>query len=207
VRDASGRTARTIRCRAAPWALLIAAPLLLARPAQAQEDTAPAPVQEPAYPTALETYLERPGILLVKRRHPLAPIGLRGGGALRLDAVTAHEPGMQHQRVMGIRIEVEEPTLTRADRIFYIDVHEIEELVRAIDFMSGAMKGAEPAPEGDRIEMSISTRDGIEVGVRFVAGVANPFVRARSASFAVGRDTLEALRESLNRGREHLFSD
>jgi hypothetical protein len=114
---------------------------------------------------------------------------------------------MQHQRVMGIRIEVEGPALGGADRVFHIDVHEIEQLVRAIDFMGSAMEVAKPAPESDRTEMSISTRDGFGVGVRFAAGGANPFVRARSASFAVGRETLEALRESLNRGREHLFSD
>jgi hypothetical protein len=207
VKDGSRSTATRTRCRAAPWALLVAATLLPACPAQAQEETASAPIQGPTHPTALESYLERPGILLVKRHHPLAPVGLRGGGELRLDTVSAHEPGMQHQRVMGIRIEVEGPGLTGEDRVFHIDVHEIEELVRAIDFMGSAMEGERPAQGSDRTEMSISTRDGFEVGVRFARGGLNPFVRTPSATFAVQRVTLEALRTRLNEGREHLFSD
>ena len=108
---------------------------------------------------------------------------------------------------MGIRIEVEWPGLTGEERVFYIDVHEIEELVRAIDFMSSAMEGEKPAQGNDRTEMRISTRDGFEVGVRFAGGGANPFVRTPSATFAVQRATLEALRAKLDEGREHLFSN
>ena len=84
---------------------------------------------------------------------------------------------------------------------------EPEELVRAIDFMSSAMEGKKPAQGNDRTEMRISTRDGFEVGVRFAAGGANPFVHTPSATFAVQRATFEALRAKLDEGREHLFSN
>jgi len=187
--------------------LLLGASLLLALPADAQEEISPPPTETLTHPTALESYLERPGILLVKRLHPLGPVELRGGGTIRLDAIGAHEPGMQHQRVMGVRIEVDAPGLADQERVFFIDVHEIEELVRAIDFMMGEMEKEKSAREDDPIEISISTQDEFEVGVRFASGGPGPFLRTPSASFATQRAALEALRASLNQGRKRLFSD
>ena len=192
-------------------ALLVAAPLLLAFPSEAQEQVPPDPLQmptEPAltHPTALETYLERPGILLVKRQHPLAPIELHGGEKIRLDAVVAHEPGMEHQRMMGVRVEIDAAGLADEERVFYIDVHEIEELVRAIGFMMSTAKAEESGQGDDRTEMSISTRDGLEVGVLFATRGARHFLRTPSASFAVQPAALATLRVELDEAREHMFS-
>jgi hypothetical protein len=188
-------------------ALLVAVSLLPALQTRAQEEPSPAPIEMPTHPTGLETYLERPGILLVKRQHRLPPIAIRGGGKIRLDAIDAHEPGMQHQRVMGIRIEVDAAGLTPEQGTFYIDVHEIEELAQAIDFMSSAMDEQKPTGEADRTEMSISSRDDLEVGVRFAAGGASPFLRTPSATFELQRAAFEDLRANLNQGRTHLFSN
>jgi len=205
-------TATRVRDRGTRLALLLAASLWLALPTEAQEESAPAPPETaiapaPTYPTALESYLERPGILLVRRHHPLAPLALQGGGQMRLEAVAAHEPGMQHQRVMGIRIELDTPGLAAEERILYIDMHEIEELVRAIAFIGSATRGDELAREGDRTEMSISTRDGLELGVVFAAREATAFLGTPSARFAVPRATFETLRADLNQARERLFSE
>ena len=204
-------TLAMIRDRGRLVAPLVATALLLAFQSQAQEEVSPPQVQistEPAlsHPTALESYLERPGILLVRRHHPLAPVELQGGGKLRLDAVTAHEPGMQHQRMMGVRIQVDAPGLTDEKRVFYVDVNEIEELVRAIGFMITSTKGEEFAQGDDGTEISISTRDGLVVGVLFAAGGTGHFLRTPSSSFAVQRAEFDALRLALDQARERLFS-
>jgi hypothetical protein len=201
-----------VRDRGTRLALLLATSLWLALPTEAQEEIAPAPLEIPVQPapthaTALESYLERPGILLVRRHHPLPPLELQGGGQMRLEAVAAHEPGMQHQRVMGIRIELDAPGLAAEERILYIDMHEIEELVRAIAFIGSATGGEELAREGDRTEMSISTRDGLELGVVFAAREATAFLGTPSARFAVPRAAFETLRADLNQARERLFSE
>jgi len=193
--------------RVAAGALLVATALLLALPTGAQEETPPAPAETPAHPTALERSLERPGILLVKRRHPLAPVELGGGGKLRFEAVAVHEPGMQHQRVMGMRIDLDPPELAGEDRTFYVDVHEIEALVRAIEFMDGAAEQGEYSREKGRTEMSISTRDGLRIEFRFAPDRARRFLHTPSASFAVSRAALETLRARLNEGRAQLFSN
>jgi hypothetical protein len=161
---------------------------------------------EPEYPTALEVFLEEPGVLLVKRHHPLAPVEFQGGGRMRLDALVAYEPGMRHQRMMGIRAEIDAPGLEDEDRVFYLDVHEIEELVRGIDYMLAPPEGEEPVQGNDRTEMSISTRDGLEVGMLATIGGAGHFVRTPSDTFQIRGAGLGALRVTLDEAREHLFS-
>jgi hypothetical protein len=200
-----------IRRRGRLAALLAGAWLLSSLPTQAQEEGAvpsllPPTEAAPIYPTALEAYLERPGILLVKRRHPLPAVVLQGGGEMRLEAVAAHEPGMQHQRMMGIRAELDVAGLAHEERILYIDVHEIPELVRAIGFMTSAA-AQQHSQGGDRTEMRISTQDGLVVAGVFGAGGAQYFLRTRSTSFAVGPVSLTALRVALDQAREYLFSN
>lgn len=207
MRERRGGMAMRIGDRVAAGALLIASALLLALPTGAQEETPTAPAETSARPTALERSLERPGILLVKQRQPLAPVELGGGGELRLEAVAVHEPGMQHQRVMGIRIDLGPPELAGEERTFYVDVHEIEALVRAIEFMEGAVEQGDLSREKGRTEMSISTRDGLRIEVRFARDRARRFLHTPSASFAVSRAAFGTLRARLNEGRAQLFSN
>jgi hypothetical protein len=108
---------------------------------------------------------------------------------------------------MGIRIELDTPRLSDEERVFFLDVHEIEELVRAIDFMMDVMDQQKPTRERDRTEISISTQDDFEVGVQLSASGASPFLRTPSARLGLERAALETLREDLKRGRENLFSD
>jgi hypothetical protein len=202
---------RRIRDRRSLVALLVAASLPLAFQSAAQEEMAPSgleiPIEpEPEYPTALEVFLEEPGVVLVKRHHPLAPVEFRGGGRMRLDALVAYEPGMRHQRMMGIRAEIDAPGFADEDRVFYIDVHEIEELVRAIGYMLTPPEGEEPTQGNDRTEISISTRDGLEVGMLVTTGGAGHFVRTPSTTFQIPGAGLGALRATLDEAREHLFS-
>ena len=202
---------RRIRDHGGFVALLVAASLLLAFQSEAQEEASPTALEvptepEPEYPTALETFLEEPGVLLVKRLHPLAPVQLQGGAAMRLEAVVAFEPGMQHQRGMGIRAEIDAPGLADEERVFHIDVHEIEELVRAIAYMASPPEGQEPVRGNDRTEMSITTRDGLEVGTLVTATGTGSFLRTASASFEFRGAGLQTLRATLDEAREHLFS-
>jgi hypothetical protein len=193
--------------RAYALALLAAGSLLLGFQLEAPEEIAPELLETQTYPTALESRIESPGILLVIRHHALAPLALRDGRELRLDAVTAYEPGMQHQRVMGIRIQVEAPELAAEERVFYLDVHEIEELVRAIDLMRNAIRENSRTPESERTEMSIATLDGLRLEVRFTAGGASVYLRTPAATLEVPRPSLETLSARLEAGRAHLFSE
>ena len=193
--------------RASVAALLLTGWLLLGFQLEAPEEIVPDFAETQTHPTALESHLERPGILLVKRQHALAPVALRGGRELRLDALTAHEPGMQHQRVMGIRLRVEAPELAAEERVFYLDVHEIEELVRAIDYMRSAIREEKRTPETERTELSISTRDGLRLEVRFAAGGASAFLGTPAATLEVPRAALETFGARLEAGRAHLFSE
>jgi hypothetical protein len=194
--------------RRPPSFFALAVLLLLAAPLEAQQEGWTAPAQEGrAHPTALESYLDQPGTLLVKRRHALEPIALANGATLRLDALSAQEPGMEHQRVMGIRVEVEAAELASEERILYLDVHEIDELVRSIHFMESAIAAEESERPGDGTEMSIATRDGLVVGVGFSGGAPKPFLGIATARFALGLEALTRLRANLDQGRKRLFSE
>ena len=202
---------RRIRDHGGFVALLVVASLLLAFQSEAQEEASPTALEvptepEPEHPTALENFLEEPGVLLVKRLHPLAPVQLQGGATMWLDAVVAFEPGMQHQRGMGIRAEIDAPGLADEERVFHIDVHEIEELVRAIGYMTSPPEGEEPVRGNDRTEMSITTRDGLEVGTLVTAAGTGSFLRTASASFEIRGAGLQTLHATLDEAREHLFS-
>jgi hypothetical protein len=201
-----------IRNLGALAALLAAASLLMPVQSEAQEEIPPPPLEIPSepeltHPTSLETYLERPGILLVTRRHPLPAVVLHGGGEMQLEAVAVHEPGLRHQRMMGIRVELDATGLTEEERVFYIDLHEIEELARAIGFMTSATAAEHSAQGSDRTEMRISTRDGLEVAALFSAGRPRYSLRTPSASFSVGPVSLTALGVALDQAREYLFSN
>ena len=126
---------------------------------------------------------------------------------MRLDAIVAHEPGMEHQRVMGIRIEADAPALTDEERVIFLDVHEMQALERAIDYMQSAMAERGSARESDLDEISISTQDDLQVGVRFGVDGARPFLRTPSATFWLQQASFDTLRENLDRGRQYLFSE
>ena len=121
-----------------------------------------------------------------------------------LDAVVAFEPGMQHQRGMGIRAEIDAPGLADEERVFHIDVHEIEELVRAIGYMTSPPEGEEPVRGNDRTEMSITTRDGLEVGTLVTAAGTGSFLRTASASFEIRGAGLQTLHATLDKARGDL---
>lgn len=190
------------------WWLALTALLLLAAPARAQEEPLTDPTQQGrTHPTALERFLEQPGTLLVKRHQALEPIALANGATLRLGALSAQEPGMEHQRAMGLRVELDASDLAPESRVLYLDVHEIDELVRAIHFMESAIAAEDSERPDDRTEMSITSRDGLVVGVGFTDGAPKPFVGLDSVRFPLRPEALTKLRAKLDQGRKLLFSD
>ena len=114
---------------------------------------------------------------------------------------------MQHQRVMGIRIQIEAPELAADERVFYLDVHEIEKLVRAIDFMRNAIRENRRAPESEPTELTIATRDGLRLEVRLAADGASVHLRTPAATLEFPPAALETLGARLEAGRSYLFPE
>jgi hypothetical protein len=189
-----------VRARSAAGALA----LLLAAAQAGAQDAEPAPRAEEAPATSLESYLLQPGRLLVERRHALPAIALEGGARLQLEAIVAYEPAREQERVLGVRARV--AGAEGADA--YLDLHEVEDLARALAALAGVteLERAEPAA----VEIRYFTRDGF--GVALATGAAPPrrtirFAGPPPVELPLSEAALGELRAQLDASRRYLFEE
>ena len=96
------------------------------------ESTAPVPViVETSGPTqsTLRTFLEQRNRVVVTREFSQRPIEIQAG-TVTVTGLGAFEPGLESERLLGIRFDVAGSGLEREDGIAYLDLHEIENLLR-----------------------------------------------------------------------------
>jgi hypothetical protein len=196
--------------------------LAFAAPATAQDATgfvpgatAPAPLGGATssllvgtHPTALEGFLETPGRLLVERRARLEPIALSQGVVLRIEPVVAFEPTREQERMLGVRMFVDGTALADRDAVVYLDLHEVDGLVRGITLIPSLLEGEMPQPRGE-IEIHHETLDGFVIqstrragDVRSVLRIERPEVEAE---IPVTSAALASLSEQLDASRRFLF--
>ena len=197
--------------RRAHGLLLVAAALAgVAHVAAAQDAT---PLLEPLGTvgpgaTALESYLEERDRLIVERIQRQPPLAIGGGVALELAAIVAFEPAHLEDRMLGIRIRTTGTALTGSAAVTFLDLREVEELIRAIDLMDELIAAQ---PENTDAEVRHVSRDGFGVVAQRNAGVIGFAVRLHGAEdedpleLAIGREPLTALRSQLDRCRLLLF--
>ena len=104
--------------------------LLVASAAHAQEETPPEAPEAPTH-SEIRGLVERSGILMVERRIELPAVPLDDGGRVVVSGVGAFEPGMERQRTLGVRIDVHGADPTTPATLHYLDLHEVETLLRA----------------------------------------------------------------------------
>ena len=187
--------------RAAALALGVA--LGAAAAAAAQEPSAggvATPARVPSSPTAIRLFLEQRGVLVVEQLQPLPPVPLDGGGALRVAAAFAYEPGLENQRLLGVRVDCPAaPDPAAGEPRVYLDLHEVEALLRAMALMEGL------ARDGGESEARFRSQEGLGVAV------AGPSYEVSCGDDGAPRTGLgaagfDALRTRLEQARERLFS-
>ncbi len=184
--------------------LLLAAVSVSAQTAPASK--APSSVVVAAPPASeLRKLIEQPNKVVVTRRRVFKKTPL-AGGALEVSAIGAFEPGREDERLLGVRIDLDHPSLAPADRTHYLDLHEVEELLRAIDLLEQV---AAEGGKGHRTEADFETIEGLRVGVWVDEEGAVYWAhskRSKEAPIHVsGR--LSRLAASLQAARENLFND
>jgi hypothetical protein len=90
-------------------------------------------IKEPA--TKLEAFLAKKGKLIIKEFYDLGKISGRGGTKIELTALVIFEPGQEKERVRGLRIEITEGGRYEREESAFLDLEEIESLLKAIDYM------------------------------------------------------------------------
>lgn len=201
----SGRVLHGARLAALAAGLAIAPP---PAPAQTPPETGAPPEAVVETGPALRRFLERTGALIVRRGWSLGSVPLEGGARLRLEAVTAHRPGAEHLRALGIAAEIEGPGTAGTPGPLYVDLGEVDALVRAMRRISETLRQGAPAEGPDRTRLDITTADGFGVGALLEAGRKSRHVHwSGGRRLAIGAEAFERLRETLDAGRRRLFSE
>lgn len=147
-------------------ALILGLAIAMATLAQAAE---PVPVSvEPPPPTTseLRRFLEQNNRVLVTREQAQPPIEL-DGGRLTIVGLGAFEPGLESERLLGIRFELDVAGLAADEGVAYLDLHEIETLLRGLATLR------EVAAEGGRgflTKARIVSLEGFGAAVTVEAG-------------------------------------
>ncbi len=191
-------------------ALLIPCLVALAAGAQTPPVAPPgatAPVVPPQPPTRseLRRFMEQRNRVLVERQAPRPAIPI-DGGQLTISGLGAFEPGLESQRLLGLRIRVEAPGLEGHEQVHYLDLHEIESLLRGFTLLrSVAAEGGRGFPTEAR-HLSI---EGFGVGIalgegslqyRVHAGPDGEHVRSMSAK------AFQSLENAVSTALDRLFN-
>lgn len=195
---------------------LAALPLLTALAGHASAQPAQQAQQaQPAQPAAggsvgttsdLRRFLEQIERVLVTRRQAQAPIAIQGGGSLVVSGMGAFEPGLESQRLLGLRVELELASLEPGERVVYLDLHEIESLLRG---MASLQLVAAEGGRGLETEARIVTVEGFGLGVWVHEGAIHYQIRWGPGSRVLGRLSAEnfaTLQDQIETARDRLFN-
>jgi len=98
--------------------------------------------------TKIETLLLSKGTLLNKDFYPLGRLaGAIGGGTADLDALVVSSPGRTNIQLKGLRIEVKEGGRLERSTTAFLDLEEIDDLLRAIEFFASPQSHDQPKPQ------------------------------------------------------------
>jgi len=141
--------------------------------------------------------------VVVTRRRELPAIPLEHG-QLVVSGVGAFEPGREAERLFGVRLDLQAEKLSPRRRVFYLDLHEVEKLLRALALLEQVAEDPRP---GLVTEADYELLEGLSVGIRSetrrrhyflrASGEASPEIPLPAASFTRLREQLQQARRSL----------
>ena len=159
--------------------------------------------------TQLETFLSKKGTILVKVFHSLGTLSGTVGTSAELTALTLYEPGKESVGRRGIKIEVKGGGRLEREHTSFLDLDEVDALVRGLDYMADATSGW-AANQTDYTEMVFSTKGDFQVGFYVSEGQSHPFVASGTIGAAnafLGPEGLKSLRGMLAQGQNYLQSN
>lgn len=186
---------------------VIAIALVLAACSALAQGQTPVPAPALATDATVRGQIEAPGRVIVVRLGRLDPIPLSGGATLVISSVGAFEPGQEQQRVLGLRLDLSAPGLDETQGRHYMDVHEIESLLKALFLLEQV---ASEARAGFESEADYQTAEGFVIGVNVRDGKPRFWVEGgRGARARVGlpRVHVTTLRERFELARTRLFTE
>jgi hypothetical protein len=158
---------------------------------------------EPQFKTKLEGFLAHKGIVVIKEFHSLGSIG-----DAKLDTLTLYEPGNEQQKIKGLRIEVKEGGSYGRDETSFLDLEEVDALVKGLDYID---KVATDWDKSNRAytEIFFSTKGDFKVGFYIENGREQAFIQSGSIGSAmtfVSIKDLAKMRQMIGNGQSSLLA-
>jgi len=155
--------------------------------------------------SSLRVALDDRGVLRVVRRDPLPALSLSDGHTLTVNGVAIYEPGREEVRLLGIRMDLSQGRRGAPLRSIYLDLHEIEPLLRAM----ANMQPLALAAGGHEARTEFVTREGFTVGVAVRNDKPTAFVRSEPTgpNLALPGDGLKKLGDQITQARTALFQE
>ncbi len=191
---------------------LAALPLLAVLAASAGAQPAPPDHPAPEAPEPVPTISELRGFLeqidrvLVTRQRSLPPIAIKGGGSLAVSGIGAFEPGLESQRLLGLRFDLDIKGLEPKERVAYLDLHEVDALLRGMTNLE--MLAAEGG-RGLETEARILMLEGFGLGLWMHQDTLRYQIRGGADGHVIGHvssQNFEKLRTQIETARDRLFN-
>jgi len=151
--------------------------------------------------TKLESFLAKKGKLIVKDSYALGEIS--GMGKMDLDALIIYEPGLESQKIRGIRVEISEDSLKGMSDTAFLDLDEVESLSKAIIYMTDLANKWSGEQSEAYTEVIYSTRGNFKLGFYHketkLGAFASGGYNGRSTVY-FGVENLEKLKEIIDKG-------
>ncbi|NNL87372.1 MAG: hypothetical protein HKP27_17050 [Myxococcales bacterium] len=156
----------------------------------------------------LRGQIARSGAVILQRREAVAPLDLADGKMVGIEAISVFEPGAEQNRLLGLRLDWNALGMVGAERYAYLDLHEIDEVIRALAFMTTELAHANHPENVDR-EGRLRTREGFAVGYFARGGQVRRYVDWAPGNLRadLGEDGFIQLRERFELARDRLFAD
>lgn len=172
-------------------ALLLTTSLSFAQTAPAAPAAAPAPA------TALDAFLNQTGVLTIRESLGSRIVPVLYGGSLNLEAVKLYLPGKENAALLGIRIGVNDGEKYSSTRYEFIELAEVEGMIKALDYMVAAVPKLDTTVKP---EMRFASKSEATVGLFYSSydKKFSGFAKASTETVYMELSSLTALRQALS---------
>jgi len=151
--------------------------------------------------TKLESFLAKKGKLIVKDSYTLGEIS--GMGKMDFDALIIYEPGLESQKIRGIRVEISEDALKGMSDTAFLDLDEVKSLSKAVIYMTDLANKWSGAQSKAYTEVLYSTRGNFKLGFYHKGTKLGAFASSGyngKSTVYFGVENLEKLKEIIDKG-------
>jgi hypothetical protein len=153
--------------------------------------------------TKIEVFSAKKGKLIIKDFYKYgSPIAGNVRG-IDFGALIVYEPGMESNKVRGLRIEIYESGSSEESSFFFLDLDEVESLSKALKYMIDLAAKWKGQKREAYTEVVFSTRGDFQIGFYQKENDRSLFVTSgyiNKKLFAIGADEIVDIKDRIDKG-------